>query len=98
MKIMEVIRKPIGAGKTTELIKMANGYNGYIVCRSKDAASYTFALARFLKCEINFPITYDEFLNGKYCGAGCKKFFIDDADELLFRISKIPIEAITISL
>ena len=54
------------------------------------------AMAREQNLDIPFPITYHEFLEGRY-GMWISGFLIDDADELLRQISRAPITAITMT-
>ena len=86
----------IGLGKTTKLIKQCSKYGGYIVCHSIREASRIHEEALQLDLDINLPITYEEFLKGRY-GAGCKQFYIDNVDILLQQISKLPIKGISIN-
>lgn len=61
---MRLIAMGVGKGKTTKLIKHANGKrNYYIVTRSQETASLISAMAHELGMKINFPITYYEFIN-----------------------------------
>ncbi len=96
----EVITGQRGSGKTTALIKRCLENGGYIVCRNPHAVS-TFAeeycSRNKIEQRIAFPLTYMDFLNGLYIGKGICMFYIDDVDELLRRITKVPVEVITIS-
>jgi len=83
------------SGKTTELIKLAHTYGGYIVCRSKSMCGEISNMARKMELNIAFPLTYEEFLNKRYYGKGISKFYIDDADALLQSMTEVPIEAAT---
>ena len=57
--------------------------NGYLVVRSRRAAVSAVTLAEWIECNINFPITYDEFSAGSFRGANCSPLWIDDVDELI---------------
>ena len=94
---MKIIIKPKLGGKTTELIKLADGYNGYIVCKDRMESHRVADNARSLKCHINFPITFDDFLRNQYYGKGIRKFFIDNLDLLLNDMFPVPIEGVTIT-
>lgn len=63
IEIMNKIILNRGDGKTTELIHLADNYNGYIVCKSIDGANDIQNYANSIGCKINLPITYDEFIN-----------------------------------
>ena len=94
---MKKIISPMGAGKTTKLIELADGYDGYIVCIDRKEVDRVSKEAEKFKKKINQPITFDEFIQRQY-GFGVKKFHIDNADMLLQRISLVPIESISMSL
>lgn len=93
---MDVIIKGKQQGKTTEIIKKAKNHNGYIVCATKQECTRVFDLAREMKVNINFPISFNEFLKGDYYPEGVKKFHIDNAGLLIQEISKVKVETITI--
>ena len=94
---MKIILRPERGGKTTELIRCANGKNGYIVCMDRVESHRVMQRAQDIGCDINFPITFDEFLSHRYYSAGIRKFFIDNVDVLLDTISNVPIDMITMS-
>ena len=102
---MKIIYKPRLAGKTTELIKLASkGKYKLIVCYSRQDADRIFkhSLEMEKRKEIKhhppLPITYDEFLRGKYYGKNIESFLIDNAEFLITYLSKgVPIEAITLT-
>lgn len=94
---MKVIYRPRSAGKTTELIKAAADYNGYIVCADRERIKNIMKIANDINVGINFPLTFDEFINKQYCAAGIKKVLIDDVDQLLQMITNVPIKVVTIS-
>jgi len=91
---MKVFCLKEGQGKTTELLQLAKNKNGYIVCQNPDSV---FSFAKQHEITINFPLSYAEFLEGKYLVGGVKHIYIDDIDRLLNRISKCQIKAITIT-
>lgn len=84
-------------GKTYGLIRLADNKNGCIVCVSRQHAETIVSMANEMDCNINFPITFDEFINHKYYRHGIDKFLIDDADMLLSYLTDVRIEAITIN-
>lgn len=88
----KIYREP-RTGKTTDLIEMCANLGGHIVCMDKIRAEQTFEMARDFGFNIPYPITFDEFLSGKY--KGVKKFYIDNADQLLKKLAKgVWVEAI----
>jgi hypothetical protein len=96
-KKMKIIIKPRHGGKPTELIRLADKNDGYIVCTNRMDVHRVVERAQSMGCSINFPITFDEFLSHQYYGKGIRKFFIDNVDILLESLSHAPIEAISIS-
>lgn len=95
---MKAIIKSRGNGKTTDLIKLADNRNGYIICSLRSRADQIMRQAYDMECNINFPISFREFEEGSYHDAGIGKFYIDDADQFLQYLTPVPIEAITITL
>ena len=96
--MMKVIADGRRRGKTTALIYRSNKFGGYIVCDSIEECSRIFALAGEMKIDINFPISYSEFINQRYYEKGIKFFLIDNADLLLERIAfNVPIDSITVT-
>lgn len=95
---MQVFYSPIGSGKTTELIKLASENGGYIVCANTHRRQQIFAQAKSLGLPINFPLTFDDFLENRFCARNIKSFLIDEVESLLLKLAKGPrISAITIT-
>jgi hypothetical protein len=95
---MKVIHKPRQAGKTTELIKIASQEGGHIVCYSHEEAYRISKTAEEIGEQILFPITYDEYLNGSFCGKNIEAFYIDNVELLLSKISRgVPVNAISVN-
>ena len=94
---MNIIYKQRQAGKTTELVRIADNYNGTIVCHSA-SVDHVMQRATFLGCHINRPITYTEFLRKNHNVRSTKCFHIDDVDSLLRYVTDVPIETITMSM
>lgn len=86
--MMNVITKDRGAGKTTDLIYKASGRKGYIVCLDLREARRVVEVAESMDIEINFPLTFDEFIEGRFSGRGCKELFIDNLDMMLNRLAR----------
>lgn len=100
---MEIVLSPRRAGKTTQLIKMAAEDHLYLVCCTYGEMRRVWLLMLKMKekGEIETlppqPLTFDEFLEGKYYPRGIKGFLIDNADLLLQRLSYSRIFAITLT-
>ena len=84
-------------GKTTKLIQKSAEKGYYIVCRNIDTANSIQNYARIMGLSIPLPITYSEFIRGKYEGKRIPGFLIDDLDILIQTMSSVPIKAITIT-
>ena len=80
---MRIIKLGRGQGKTYQLITKAAERNAYIVCRDRKEAERIFQAAIARGLDINFPITFQEFINKRHYGRGTKEFMIDDVDMLL---------------
>lgn len=89
---MRIITK----NKTTELIKLANNNAKIIVCHSKKEAHRIFDYAEKIKCNIHLPITYEEFVNGRYYVPNTQSVLVDNVDMLIKYISRCEVEAITL--
>ena len=94
---MDIIVKDRGAGKTTALIHQSAKTYFYIVTRNHETAHAIFQQASALGLKIPFPLTYGEFIEHRYYGAGVRGILIDDADELLQSMANVPIHAITLT-
>jgi len=94
---MEKIILERGQGKTTSLIKRSSESGEYIVCSTLDEASRISAEARSMGLDIPFPISYGEFISGQYSSRNINGFLVDNADQLIKVISRVPITAITIT-
>ena len=92
---MRIIEFGRGAGKTYQLITKAAENNAYIVCRDRKEVERIFQVALDRGLDINFPITFQEFANKRYYGAGINEFMIDDVDILLEHLSGVPISYCT---
>ena len=94
---MKIIYGDRHSGKTTELINMAHKRGGYIVCLNHNEAYRIAMVAREMGLNINFPLSYSEFLLKQYNRMGIIEFYIDNVEMLIQVMSKVPIEAITLS-
>jgi len=97
---MKIIYKPMQMGKTYDLVKQADNYNGYIITMNKNSCEHTMELAKKHNFKINFPLTLDEFLNKKFYSKGVKKVYFDNVDLMLQSLAyarNVSIEAITLT-
>ncbi|MCK4258047.1 MAG: hypothetical protein KAX49_03665 [Halanaerobiales bacterium] len=94
---MEIILLDRGEGKTLKLLERAANWNGYIVCHTKVEAYRIQKVARANGIEINFPLTFNEFLEKQYLGKEIKCFHIDNADILLQALTNVPIKTISMT-
>jgi len=94
---MKVICRPRQSGKTYEVIKRCMEEGGYIVCPNMDRAHKVSLMADDLGIDIPYPITFYDFMSGKYYPDGIKKFHIDDIDLCLQRFSRVPISTISLT-
>lgn len=95
---MKIIIKPRGKGKTTDLINLcANNNYSLIVVHTQENARLVFEAAKRLKKHIPMPITYQEFIENRYSAQNVDTFLIDNVDMLLQRMTRVPIEAITLT-
>lgn len=95
---MKLIIKGTREGKTTEAIKLAASSNAYLVVMNRNEAGRVFHEARDAGIDIHFPVTFDEFMEGRFSPRGCKAFVIDNADMLLERMGRgVPIVAATMN-
>lgn len=94
---MKVIIGPRATGKTTKLIEIAAEGFYYIVCRTKEHSGLIFQEAKRMELDIPFPITFDEFRNGRFHGKGIRGFVIDDAEVLLqYLAGSVPVKAVSL--
>lgn len=97
MKPIEIIYKKPREGKTTELIKRCAENGGYIVSATQSRAQFVFRMARDLGYKIPYPLTFDELLDKQYYAKGVRKIYIDDAMDLIQKItSGLEVEAVAI--
>ena len=96
---MEVIARPRGAGKTTELVKLAYKNNACILVASNQQRDIVWDIALKMGMEsMPYPVTLKE-LQERRVGQGLirRGFIIDNADIMLQEIIGFPIHAITVS-
>lgn len=94
---MDVICRALRRGKTTEVIKRCAAQGGYIVCANMLEVNRVSRMTRELNLAIPYPITFYDFIEGRYLSNGVKCFHIDNIDICLAGISKVPINTISIT-
>jgi hypothetical protein len=97
---MKVIAGDRGTGKTVALIRESAKTGAYIVVAHQRLASWTAEKAREMGLKIPFPITFDEFLDGRSTyGRGMEyHVLIDDVNLLLLRLARsIPIDGFSVN-
>lgn len=90
--------KIITENKTTELIKLAHDKCKLIVCHSREEAHRIHKRAEELKLNIHLPITYTDFIQGRYAARFVESILIDNVEVFLQTISKVRVEAVTLSV
>ena len=96
--MVKVICRPRGAGKTTELIKLSAKNHLYIVCKDMKETGRIAGVARNMDLQIPFPITFQEFIDGRFCPKGIKGFYIDNVEDLLSALARgVPVEAFSVT-
>lgn len=76
------------SGRTTQIIKMAEIENAYILVSDHGRARSLCSLAEKLGYHIRFPITFHEFWRARNTGY-ISKLLIDDADDLLEHMARM---------
>ena len=100
---MKVILRHRHTGRTQELILLCSqaekrGEVSYLVCSGHREARRIFQEAHELESPIAFPITFDEFLGGRFAERNIDNLFIDNVDYLLQAMTRVPIRAVTMEL
>ncbi len=95
---MKLIIKPRQSGKTSELIRMSEETNAYILTPNRVMAEYVSIMAKQQGYNILFPITLDEYMRSRLKGSHVTHILIDNADMVLQQIfNEATIDAITMS-
>lgn len=93
---MKLIARRRHEGKTEEAIKIAAEGYLYLVVINADEALRVFETAKELGLDIPYPLTFAEFIGGRFFRRGVDGFVIDNADALLRDLARgVPIEAVT---
>lgn len=93
---MKLITGKKGSGKTTELITESAATGRTIVTQSDRSAKALFEAARAEGIRIPYPMTYDNFIAQNYDWR-LPGLLIDDLDDLLKRLSRVPVYAVTVT-
>jgi len=94
---MIVIKRKRNAGKTLELVKVANNADAYLVTCNMRQESYIRRKCLEHNLKVPKMMTFDEFIWRNYDGKGVKCVVIDDIDILLQCLSIVPVKAITVT-
>lgn len=82
-------------GKTTELIRRAADTGAYIVCTDRRRAWQIAQQAIAAGLTIQFPLTVSEWQERAYHPRGMPGLMFDDLDQILARMSAVPVLAVT---
>lgn len=58
---MKIIARGKGEGKTSELIKLADGTQNIIICRDEFSCQRILQQAKFMRCKIKEPIILENY-------------------------------------
>lgn len=94
---MKTIVKQRLHGKTTELIRLANLKQLYIICPNKMQVSHVYKQATDMGLSIPFPITWYDFIHKNYYGKNIRGFVIDNLDMCVQQETVVPIEAVSLT-
>ena len=91
----EIILRPRGGGKTTEMIRRSAEDGGYIVCTDHRRACQVAKQAEQLGLSIPFPLTAGEWHDRGYRAPGVRALLFDDLDRIIQAMSGVPVVAAT---
>lgn len=95
---MKKIIRPRQTGKSSELIRIAEETNAYIIVANRARAVCLADLARQQGRNILFPVTLQEYERYRFRGSDVRHVLIDDADAVLAYVFKeVEIDAITMT-
>ena len=95
---MKKIIRPRQAGKSSELIRIAEETNAYIIVATRARAVCLADLAQKQGRNILFPVTWGEYERSRFKGSYVRRILIDDADAVLEQVFKeVTIDAITMT-
>ena len=95
---MKKIIRPRQAGKSSELIRIAEETNAYIIVATRARAVCLADMARKQGRHILYPVTLREYGQSRFRGSYIRHVLIDDADAVLEQVFKeVTIDAITMT-
>jgi hypothetical protein len=96
---MKIYHSGRATGKTTKLIMEAADKRFYIVCSTLKESARIHDQAEQMGLHIPVPITYAEFINGRFRGEAISGFLIDNADFLLGILARgVPVHSMTLTM
>lgn len=85
-------------GKTTDLISVAAEGFLYVVVPDRRQAMLAAEMAESMDLDIPFPLTWDEFANGRFRGSGVNGFVIDNLDMCVQSMARgTPVRAVSLT-
>ncbi|GAS92672.1 hypothetical protein [Mycolicibacterium brisbanense] len=94
---MQTIVKPRQGGKSHDVLTLAAEHFSYIVCVDRRHADELWRRAKHRNLDIPQPITWEEFVNGRYHGPGVNSAIIDDLDRCIQRLTHVQIKAVSLT-
>lgn len=96
---MNLIYRKRQTGKTSELIeRCSKDKYSLIVAPNRNMCEAIFKQSEELGYAIPYPITFTEFVTGRFCGKYINNFYIDELEMCLNSVSKgVCIDTIVIS-
>lgn len=95
---MKKIIRPRQAGKSSELIRIAEETNAYIIVATRARAVCLADMAQKQGRHILYPVTLREYEQSRFRGSYIRHVLIDDADAVLEQVFKeATIDAITMT-
>lgn len=92
---MEILLQPRRSWKATHLVRMSAATWKYILTTDRRRADNIMNIAKSLWLSIPFPIVPSELPKGQWSSIARDGIYIDDADEVLQQMIKVPIDTIT---
>jgi hypothetical protein len=95
---MQTIVRPRQAGKSEDILRLAEQHFAYIVCPTYEDVQRLWQRAVDTGYDIPQPITWAEFIGRHYNGhGGVKSFVIDDLDRCVQSMSHIEIKGVSLT-
>ena len=83
---MKIIYEKGCSGKTMQLIHISHEKNIYIMAADAKRADIIFKKARKIGIYIPYPVTLQDYMQGRLQGTQIREILIDDADDILKKI------------